>query len=120
MVTESSLASLAGAPHYGRACVRPWGARAQFLRRPIGPHPAITLDTATTVAAAGFIYPTLTENPQIDALDARAQAIYAELHKSLASAGNGGAAESSVVMSVGGAGSARLRRLTPIMNGSIC
>jgi glutamate carboxypeptidase len=63
--------------------------------------PAITPDTAITVAAAGSVYPPLTENPQIDALGARAQAIYAELHKTLALAGNGGASESSVVMSVG-------------------
>ncbi|HEX4152221.1 MAG TPA: glutamate carboxypeptidase [Steroidobacteraceae bacterium] len=63
--------------------------------------PAIVPDTATTVAADGSTYPPLTENPQIDALGARAQAIYAELHKPLALAGNGGASESAVVMSVG-------------------
>ncbi|HEX3753852.1 MAG TPA: glutamate carboxypeptidase [Rhizomicrobium sp.] len=46
-------------------------------------------------------FPPLTENPQIDALAARAQAIYAELGKTIARGGNGGASESALAMSVG-------------------
>jgi glutamate carboxypeptidase len=46
-------------------------------------------------------YPPLTENAQIDALAARAQAIYAELGKSIALSGNGGASESALAMAEG-------------------
>ncbi len=46
-------------------------------------------------------YPPLTENPAIDALAARAQSIYAELGKSIAMSGNGGASESALAMSEG-------------------
>ena len=63
--------------------------------------PKIVPDTTIMVAADGSTYPPLTENAQIDALGARAQAIYAELGKTVALSGNGGASESAVVMSVG-------------------
>ena len=63
--------------------------------------PKIVPDTTITVAVDGPAYPPLTENPQIDALGARAQAIYAELGKTVALSGNGGASESAVVMSIG-------------------
>jgi len=62
---------------------------------------AIVPDSTITVTEDGSTYPPLTENPQIDALGARAQAIYAELGKKLALSGNGGASESAVAMSVG-------------------
>jgi glutamate carboxypeptidase len=63
--------------------------------------PKLVPDTTITVTAEGSAYPPLTENPQIDALGARAQAIYGELGKTLALSGNGGASESAVAMSVG-------------------
>ncbi len=63
--------------------------------------PPIVPDTTITVATLGSAYPPLTENSQIDALGARAQAIYAELGKTVALSGNGGASESAVAMSVG-------------------
>ncbi len=63
--------------------------------------PPLVPDTIITVAASGSAYPPLTENPKIDALGARAQAIYAELGKTVALSGNGGASESAVAMSVG-------------------
>ncbi|HEX3913469.1 MAG TPA: glutamate carboxypeptidase [Steroidobacteraceae bacterium] len=46
-------------------------------------------------------FPPLTENPQIDALAARARAIYAEIGKTVALSGNGGASESALAMSEG-------------------
>jgi glutamate carboxypeptidase len=63
--------------------------------------PKIVPDTTITVAEKGSAFPPLTENPQIDALGARAQAIYAELGKTVALSGNGGASESAVASSVG-------------------
>jgi glutamate carboxypeptidase len=63
--------------------------------------PTIVPDTAVTVVEEGSAYPPLTENPQIDALGKRAQSIYAELGKTVALSGNGGASESAVAMSVG-------------------
>jgi glutamate carboxypeptidase len=63
--------------------------------------PVIVPDTTVTVSEDGTTYPPLTENPQIAALGARAQAIYAELGKTVALSGNGGASESAVVSSVG-------------------
>jgi glutamate carboxypeptidase len=63
--------------------------------------PTIVPDTVVTVTAADSAYPPLTEGPQIDALGARAQAIYGELGKTIALSGNGGASESAVAMSVG-------------------
>jgi glutamate carboxypeptidase len=63
--------------------------------------PPVVPDTTITVAPFGSAYPPLTENPRIDALGARAQAIYAELGKTVALSGNGGASESAVAMSVG-------------------
>jgi glutamate carboxypeptidase len=46
-------------------------------------------------------YPPLTENAAIDALAARARAIYAELGKDVAFSGNGGASESAIAQSEG-------------------
>ena len=63
--------------------------------------PTIVPDTIVTATSAGSAYPPLIENPQIDALGARAQAIYGELGKTVALSGNGGASESAVAMSVG-------------------
>jgi glutamate carboxypeptidase len=63
--------------------------------------PKLIPDTTITVASEGDAYPPLVENPQIDALGRRAQAIYAELGKSVTLSGNGGASESAVAMSVG-------------------
>jgi glutamate carboxypeptidase len=57
-------------------------------------------DTQVTVSHEPA-YPPLTENAQIDALAARARAIYAEIGKSVALSGNGGASESALAMSGG-------------------
>jgi glutamate carboxypeptidase len=46
-------------------------------------------------------FPPLTENAQIDALAARARAIYAEIGKTVALSGNGGASESALAMAEG-------------------
>jgi glutamate carboxypeptidase len=46
-------------------------------------------------------YPPLIETPDVDALADRARAVYAELGKSLARSGNGGASESAEAQSVG-------------------
>ena len=63
--------------------------------------PTIVPDTVVTAVEDGSVYPPLTENPQIDALGAHAQAIYEEIGKTVALSGNGGASESAVAMSVG-------------------
>jgi glutamate carboxypeptidase len=57
-------------------------------------------DTTVTVTRDPA-YPPLTENAAIDALAARAQAIYAEIGKTVGLAGNGGASESALAMSEG-------------------
>ncbi|MGA2776591.1 MAG: glutamate carboxypeptidase [Steroidobacteraceae bacterium] len=57
-------------------------------------------DTTVTVGHEPA-FPPLTENAYIDALGARAQAIYAEIGKTVAFSGNGGASESALAMSVG-------------------
>jgi glutamate carboxypeptidase len=57
-------------------------------------------DTRVTVShEIGF--PPLIENPRIDALAARARAIYAEMGKTLEMSGNGGASESALAMAEG-------------------
>jgi glutamate carboxypeptidase len=71
-----------------------------FARIMTGLAPAIVPDTTITVTMASA-FPPLTENTQIDALGARAQAIYAELGKAVTLSGNGGASESAIAMSVG-------------------
>ena len=63
--------------------------------------PTIVPDTTIDVSTKDAAYPPLVENAQIDSLGKRAQGIYAELGKSLSLAGNGGASESAVAMSVG-------------------
>jgi glutamate carboxypeptidase len=57
-------------------------------------------DTTVTVSHDPA-FPPLTENPQIDALAARARAIYAEIGKTAALSGNGGASESALAMAEG-------------------
>jgi glutamate carboxypeptidase len=57
-------------------------------------------DTTVTVTRDPA-YPPLTENAAIDALAARAKAIYAEIGKTVELAGNGGASESALAMSEG-------------------
>src|SRR6185369_12841057 len=57
-------------------------------------------DTSVTVTAEPG-YPPLMQTPDVDALAAHAQGIYAELGKSVALSGNGGASESAVAQSVG-------------------
>ena len=57
-------------------------------------------DTSVTVIADPG-YPPLIETPAVDALAARATAIYAELGKTIGKSGNGGASESAVAQSVG-------------------
>ncbi|HEX4026165.1 MAG TPA: glutamate carboxypeptidase [Rhizomicrobium sp.] len=59
-----------------------------------------TLDTQVSVTADPG-YPPLIETPDVDALADRAQAIYAELGKTIARSGNGGASESAVAQAVG-------------------
>jgi glutamate carboxypeptidase len=63
--------------------------------------PPLVPDTSVTVLSEGSSYPPLIEDPQIDALGQRAQAIYGELGKTIALSGNGGASESAVARSVG-------------------
>jgi glutamate carboxypeptidase len=63
--------------------------------------PRIVPDTKVAIAVNGTTYPPLIENAEVDALGKRAQAIYAELGKSVQLSGNGGASESAVAMSVG-------------------
>jgi glutamate carboxypeptidase len=60
----------------------------------------IVPDTTVTVSHTAS-FPPLTENADIDALAARAQAIYAEIGKTVALSGNGGASESALAMAVG-------------------
>jgi glutamate carboxypeptidase len=59
-----------------------------------------TRDTQVSVTADPG-YPPLIETPDVDALAARAQAIYGELGKKIARSGNGGASESALAQSVG-------------------
>jgi glutamate carboxypeptidase len=63
--------------------------------------PASVPDTVVTIAPQGSAYPPLIDNAQVQALGHRAQQIYAELGKTVALSGNGGASESAVAMSVG-------------------
>jgi glutamate carboxypeptidase len=57
-------------------------------------------DTTVTVTHDPS-FPPLTENAEIDALAARAQAIYAEIGKTVGLGGNGGASESATAMGEG-------------------
>lgn len=57
-------------------------------------------DTKVTVLHDAA-FPPLTENAQIDALAARAKAIYAEIGKTVELSGNGGASESALAMAEG-------------------
>src|SRR3984957_1030817 len=59
-----------------------------------------TLDTQVSVSA-GTGYPPLIETPEVDALADRAGKIYAELGRTIARSGNGGASESALAQSVG-------------------
>jgi glutamate carboxypeptidase len=65
-----------------------------------GSHSTTVPDTSVSVTHDPA-FPPLTENPQIDALAARARAIYGELGKTVELSGNGGASESALAMSEG-------------------
>jgi len=65
-----------------------------------GTHRTQVPDTTVTLAHDPA-FPPLTENAQIDALAARARAIYAEIGKTVELSGNGGASESALAMSEG-------------------
>jgi glutamate carboxypeptidase len=65
-----------------------------------GAHNTQVPDTTVTVSHDPA-FPPLTENAQIDALAARARAIYAEIGKTIELSGNGGASESALAMSEG-------------------
>ena len=65
-----------------------------------GAHDTQVPDTTVTIAHDPA-FPPLTENAQIDALAARARAIYAEIGKTIELSGNGGASESALAMSEG-------------------
>jgi glutamate carboxypeptidase len=65
-----------------------------------GTHSTQVPDTIVTLAHDPA-FPPLTENAQIDALAARARAIYAEIGKTVELSGNGGASESALAMSEG-------------------
>ena len=64
-------------------------------------HDVVIPDTHVTVDLDGSSFPPLIENAAIDALAGRARSIYAELGKSLATSGNGGASESALAMGEG-------------------
>jgi glutamate carboxypeptidase len=65
-----------------------------------GTHNTQVPDTTVTLSHDPN-FPPLTENAQIDALAGRARAIYAEIGKTVALSGNGGASESALAMSEG-------------------
>jgi glutamate carboxypeptidase len=65
-----------------------------------GARTTLVADTHVTVLHDAA-YPPLTENAQIDALAARARAIYAQIGKSVELSGNGGASESALAMAEG-------------------
>jgi glutamate carboxypeptidase len=65
-----------------------------------GTHATQVPDTTVSLAHDPA-FPPLTENAQIDALAARARAIYAEIGKTTELSGNGGASESALAMSEG-------------------
>ena len=65
-----------------------------------GARTTLVADTRVTVSHDAA-YPPLTENAQIDALAARARAIYAEIGKTVELSGNGGASESALAMAAG-------------------
>jgi glutamate carboxypeptidase len=73
---------------------------AVLARVEAGSHTTQVPDT-TVVIAHDPAFPPLTENAQIDALAARARAIYAEIGKTVELSGNGGASESALAMSEG-------------------
>jgi glutamate carboxypeptidase len=63
--------------------------------------PTSVPDTTVTIEPGSSTYPPLIDNAQVEGLGHRAQEIYAELGKTIALSGNGGASESAVAMSVG-------------------
>jgi glutamate carboxypeptidase len=69
-------------------------------------------DTVVTVVPPTTGFPPLIQNDRITALAIRANAIYAEIGKTAALGGNGGASESATVMSVG---TVALDGLGPVM-----
>lgn len=73
---------------------------AVLARVEAGTHSTQVPDTSVSVSHDPA-FPPLTENAQIDALAARASAIYAEIGKTVELSGNGGASESALAMSEG-------------------
>jgi glutamate carboxypeptidase len=73
---------------------------AVLARVKAGSTATIVADTKVTVTH-GLAFPPLTENAEIDALAARAQAVYAEIGKTVALSGNGGASECALAMAEG-------------------
>jgi glutamate carboxypeptidase len=73
---------------------------AVLARVEAGAKTTLVPDTTVTIDHAPA-FPPLTENPQIDALAARAEAIYGELGKTVGLSGNGGASESALAMAAG-------------------
>jgi glutamate carboxypeptidase len=71
-----------------------------LARLEAGTHNTQVPDTTVTLSHDPN-FPPLTENAQIDALAGRARAIYAEIGKTVALSGNGGASESALAMSEG-------------------
>jgi glutamate carboxypeptidase len=62
---------------------------------------SISVPETTVTVSQDPAFPPLTENADIDALAGRAQALYAEIGKTVELSGNGGASESALAMSVG-------------------
>jgi glutamate carboxypeptidase len=60
-----------------------------------------TVPDTSVIVSTTAAYPPLTENPQIDALAARARAVYAEIGRTVELSGNGGASESALAMAEG-------------------
>jgi len=79
----------------------PEEADAMLAKITAGLAPKIVPDTTVTVTKTRVAFPPLTENPQIEALGTRAQAIYAELGMTITLSGNGAGSESSLAMAVG-------------------
>ncbi|HEY0746064.1 MAG TPA: glutamate carboxypeptidase [Steroidobacteraceae bacterium] len=73
---------------------------AVLARIEAGSHTILVPDTTVTISHDPA-FPPLTENAQIDALAARARAIYAEIGKTVSLSGNGGASESALAMAEG-------------------
>lgn len=92
-------------PDYAEAILnvrfrRPEDFDAVLAKVQAGARSTVVPDTQVAVSQ-DTAYPPLTENARIDALAARARAIYAELGKTVELSGNGGASESALAMAEG-------------------